>query len=84
MSIIEIVKGIWESSGFAALTVQQAVMLLVSFVLMFLAIKKKYEPMLLLPIAFGMMLANLPLAGLMDDPLGLMSVGEVEIVEGAH
>ncbi len=84
MSIIEIVKGIWESSGFAALTIQQAVMLLVSFVLMFLAIKKKYEPMLLLPIAFGMMLANLPLAGLMDDPLGLMSVGEVEIVEGAH
>ncbi len=84
MSIIEIVKGIWESSGFAALTIQQGIMLLVSFVLMYLAIKKKYEPMLLLPIAFGMMLANLPLAGLMDDPLGLMSVGEVEIVEGAH
>ncbi len=84
MSIIEILKGIWESSGFASLTWQPAVMLLVSFVLMYLAIKKKYEPMLLLPIAFGMMLANLPLAGLMDDPLGLMSVGEVEIVEGAH
>ena len=84
MNILEIIKGIWESSGFAALTVQQGIMLLVSFVLMFLAIKKKYEPMLLLPIAFGMMLANLPLAGLMDDPLGLMSVGEVEIVEGAH
>ncbi len=84
MNIIEIVKGIWESSGFAALTWRPAVMLLVSFVLMYLAIKKKYEPMLLLPIAFGMMLANLPLAGLMDDPLGLMSVGEVEIVEGAH
>ncbi len=84
MSIVEIVKGIWESSGFAALTIQQGIMLLVSFVLMYLAIKKKYEPMLLLPIAFGMMLANLPLAGLMDDPLGLMSVGEVEIVEGAH
>ena len=84
MSIVEIVKGIWGSSGFAALTIQQGIMLLVSFVLMYLAIKKKYEPMLLLPIAFGMMLANLPLAGLMDDPLGLMSVGEVEIVEGAH
>ncbi len=84
MNIIEIVKGIWASSGFEALTIQQGIMLLVSFVLMFLAIKKKYEPMLLLPIAFGMMLANLPLAGLMDDPLGLMSVGEVEIVEGAH
>lgn len=84
MDIIEIFKGIIASSGFAALDVKQAIMLLVSFVLMYLAIKKKYEPMLLLPIAFGMLLANLPLAGLMDDPLGLMSVGETEIVEGAH
>lgn len=84
MDIIEIFKGIIAESGFAALDVKQAIMLLVSFVLMYLAIKKKYEPMLLLPIAFGMLLANLPLAGLMDDPLGLMSVGETEIVEGAH
>jgi len=84
MNILEIIKGIWESSGFAVLSIQQGIMLLVSFVLMYLAIRKQYEPMLLLPIAFGMMLANLPLAGLMDDPLGLMSVGEVEIVEGAH
>ncbi len=76
MSVVEIIKGIWGESGFAAITWQQGVMILISFVFMFLAIKKKYEPMLLLPIAFGMMLANLPLAGLMDDPLGLMAVGE--------
>ena len=81
MSVVEIIKGIWESSGFSVITWQQAVMLLVSFVFMFLAIKKKYEPMLLLPIAFGMMLANLPLAGLMDDPLGLMAVGENVVVD---
>ncbi len=85
MSIIEVLKGLVESSGFAAITWQQGVMLLVSFVFMFLAIAKKYEPMLLLPIAFGMMLANLPLTGLMDDPLALMAVEEgAEVVAGAH
>lgn len=44
------------------------IMLLISFVLIYLAIVKKYEPLLLLPIAFGMLLANLPLAGMMDAP----------------
>lgn len=57
-------------------------MLLVSFVLLFLAIVKKFEPMLLLPIAFGMLLANLPAAGLMADPTGLMD--ESNIIPGAH
>ncbi len=42
-------------------------MLLISFGLLFFAIVKKFEPMLLLPIAFGMMLANLPDAGLMKE-----------------
>ncbi|MDE6274851.1 MAG: sodium ion-translocating decarboxylase subunit beta, partial [Clostridiales bacterium] len=46
--------------GLAQGTWQNYVMLLISFVLMFLAIVKKYEPMLLLPIAFGMFLINLP------------------------
>ena len=43
-------------------------MLAVSCVLIYLAVVKKYEPLLLLPIAFGMLLANLPMAGLMDGP----------------
>lgn len=43
---------------------QQAAMILISFVLMYLAIVKKYEPLLLLPIAFGMFLANFPLGGI--------------------
>lgn len=43
-------------------------MLVVSLVLIYLAIGKKYEPLLLLPIAFGMLLANLPFGGLMDGP----------------
>lgn len=67
MDILEILKNIWEASGIAAITWQQGVMIGVSFVLLFLAIAKKFEPMLLLPIAFGMLLANLPMAGLMDN-----------------
>ena len=43
-------------------------MILVSFVLMYLAIVKKFEPLLLLPIAFGMFLANFPLGGVNDLP----------------
>ncbi|MGI6049613.1 MAG: sodium ion-translocating decarboxylase subunit beta [Acetivibrionales bacterium] len=61
---------IWEMSGFATITWQQLVMILVSFVLIYLAIVKKFEPLLLLPIAFGMLLANMPMTGLMDGPLG--------------
>ncbi len=80
--IIEILKGIWESSGFAGLTWQNGVMILVSFIFLFLAIKKKFEPLLLVPIAFGILLANMPDTGLMADPAGLMDASQA--VEGAH
>ncbi len=46
------------------------VMILISFILLYLAMVKKYEPLLLIPIAFGMLLVNLPLGGLMDPPGG--------------
>lgn len=82
MNILEILKGIVEQSGFLALGWQQAVMLLVAFVFLFLAIAKKFEPMLLLPIAFGILLANLPETGLMADPAGLMDA--TQKVAGAH
>ncbi len=53
-------KNLWEATGFAGGTWQNYVMILVSFVLFYLAIVKKFEPLLLLPIAFGMFLINLP------------------------
>lgn len=56
-------------------------MLLVSFVLLYMAIVKKFEPLLLLPISFGMMLANLPLAGLMYDAQDAAQVGLAAAVE---
>jgi len=61
--MIEVFKNLWETSGIAAMTWQQGVMILVSFILFYLAIKKQYEPLLLLPIAFGMLLTNLPWPG---------------------
>lgn len=61
---------ILADSGFAALTWQHVIMLLIACVLIYLAIGKKFEPLLLLPISFGMLLANLPLANLMGGPAG--------------
>ena len=61
--MLEVLKSLWEGSGIANLTWQSAVMILLSFVLFYFAIKKEYEPLLLLPIAFGMLLTNLPWPG---------------------
>jgi len=50
--------------GLSAMTVPKAIMLVIALGLMYLAIVKKYEPLLLLPLAFGMLIANIPVAGL--------------------
>ena len=67
---IQTLENIWAESGFAALTWQHFAMIVVACVLIYLAIARKFEPLLLLPIAFGVLLANLPLTGLMDAPKG--------------
>jgi oxaloacetate decarboxylase beta subunit len=64
-----------EESGFAALSWQSLVMIIVACILLYLAIAKKFEPLLLLPIAFGMLLANLPLTGIMAAPPSDQEVG---------
>jgi len=56
------------STGFANLTVPQLLMIIISLFLLYLGIAKKYEPLLLVPISFGMLLVNLPLGGLMEPP----------------
>jgi len=63
-------QSLWSNSGFAALTWQHFVMIAIACVLIYLAIAKKFEPFLLLPIAFGILLANLPLTGIMNEPQG--------------
>ena len=65
---LDAVKTILQDSGFVAITWQQCVMIVLAFVLVYLAIVKKFEPLLLLQIEFGMLLANLPLTGLMAGP----------------
>ncbi len=57
-----------KSTGFAGGTWREYVMIAIACLLLYLAIVKQFEPLLLMPIAFGMLLANLPLAGLMGDP----------------
>lgn len=54
------IGGLISTSGFTGLGIRSIIMILLSFVLFFLAIVKKYEPLLMLPIAFGMLLTNLP------------------------
>ncbi len=69
------VLGIFAStSGFANITWQQCLMLVISFVLLYLAIVKQFEPLLLLPIAFGMFLANFPLGGINDLPSDTLTI----------
>ncbi len=62
--IIDTFKGVWESSGFISLTWQQLVMIALSCILLYLGIVKQFEPLLLVGIAFGMLLTNLPITGL--------------------
>ena len=69
---IEVFGRILEGSGFAALPTdwRQVVMILLACLLLYLGIGRGYEPLLMVPIAFGMLLANLPLTGLINPPAG--------------
>ena len=85
--ITEVVKGIWDASGFALLQWQSLVMIAVAVVFFVLAIKFKFEPLLLVPIAFGILLANLPGANIMLDTTGgqLGDISETaSVVAGSH
>jgi oxaloacetate decarboxylase beta subunit len=62
---------LWESTGLYNFSGPQAFMMLVGFLLLFLAIKKGFEPLLLLPIGFGAILSNIPVAGI-AEPGGIL------------
>ena len=80
MEFIKVVGTMMQQSGFAALTWQQLVMFVISFILIYLAIVKQFEPLLLLPIAFGMFLTNLPLADLMKEADPWYTSGVLRII----
>lgn len=79
--MLQTLKDFIGTTGFAHMDLGSLVMILVSFVLLYLAIHKKFEPLLLVPIAFGMFLTNLPEANLMAEPL-YNSKGELQQVGG--
>lgn len=80
MDFIATLKNLWNQSGFLNMDISHLVMLAVACVLIYLAIAKKFEPLLLLPIAFGILLANLPITGLTAEPV--IMDGKVESVGG--
>ena len=81
MNFLEVMKALLQQSGFAALTIQNVIMFIVSFLLLYCAIAKKFEPLLLLPIAFGVMLANLPSAGLMYEGSNIYEHGVLRVIQ---
>ena len=67
--LVEVVTKIAQGSGFAALDIKTIIMLGIACVLLYMGIGKGFEPLLLVPIAFGMLLANLPITGLFAEPV---------------
>ncbi|MDT4291366.1 sodium ion-translocating decarboxylase subunit beta [Methylomonas sp. MO1] len=64
---MENLRLLWESTGIYNVTGPQVIMMAVGFLLLYLAIKKGFEPLLLLPIGFGAVLSNIPVAGMIDE-----------------
>lgn len=80
-----ILQNLWEQSGFAEAHWQNFVMIGVAIVFLVLAIKFKFEPLLLVPIAFGILLANLPGANIMLDTTGgQLGAFDAAAIEGTH
>ena len=67
--MIEALMGFAKTTGFYGLTYGSVIMMAIACLLLYLAIVKRFEPLLLVPIAFGVLLTNLPFAGLMNPPL---------------
>ena len=73
MEILSSFASLWQSTGLQAISISQVIMLCVCLVLLYLGIGKGFEPLLLVPIAFGGLLANIPLAGI-SGPDGFLGV----------
>ena len=66
--ILEVFRDFFLSTGLCHLDLKSCVMIVVALIFIYLAIRKKFEPMLLVPIGFGMLLSNIPLTGIFDAP----------------
>lgn len=73
----------WMIDNFTAGGYKNLIMIIVALTLMYLAIKKGYEPLLLLPISFGMLLVNLPITGIMEGAMTQLTIdGQSEVIKG--
>jgi oxaloacetate decarboxylase beta subunit len=86
MDIVKTLSNLWETSGIANFTWQNAVMLILACVFLYLGIKKQFEPLLLVGIAFGMLLTNLPMLKDSSDVLyhSEMWTGEAAVANGVN
>lgn len=78
--IISFLREIWASTGIYSFTIGQVVMILIGGLLIYLAIVKKFEPLLLLPIGFGGILANIPTAGIAELSRTVLNEQTMEVV----
>ncbi|NLK47422.1 MAG: sodium ion-translocating decarboxylase subunit beta, partial [Bacteroidales bacterium] len=60
----EILSNLYDMTAFSGMSWQVVLMWVIAFILLYLGIKKEYEPLLLVPIAFGLLLANFPGGGM--------------------
>jgi len=83
---METLRELFELTAIADVTWEMAVMWGVCIVLFYMAVYKKFEPLLLIPIAFGALLANLPTQGMINEPVGEHGVGGLfyYISQGIH
>nr|MBP9516853.1 sodium ion-translocating decarboxylase subunit beta [Veillonella sp.] len=74
-AFIVAITSVWTDSGFSAFQPGNAIMILVGLVLLYMAFAKEFEPLLLGPIAFGCVLANIPRNGFEEGVMALISAG---------
>ena len=75
----DIFSSLFEMTAFGVIDLKTVIMWIIAFILLYLGIRKEYEPLLLVPIGFGVLLANLPGAG-----LGIVDASAVQYTDGSY
>lgn len=76
-AILDSFVNLWHDTGIANFNYQNGIMIIVSFIFLYLAIRRGFEPLLLVPIAFGMLLSNLPVSGIFIEHFELTSSNQL-------
>ena len=75
--LIETLSNFWQDTGLANVAYQNVIMIVVSFIFLYLAIRHGFEPLLLIPIAMGMLLSNLPISGMFIEHAEITSSNQL-------